>query len=258
LPPSAPAAEDALLPPTPKALMTLDESDPIVQFKLDLLDRATPTDSAVVFGDMWVVEGGYAARCAELGCQRVLLVDSFETAGWLERRAADPRLDFYKGDFSNPFFMETIRERFGMSVSFDVLLHQARLLETIHAILDKTRERAVIAQPVLKERADRNSLVYLPGQPAGSGLEPFASPSPEAGAYDVANVNTAHWIWAMTPSLIRSVLIGEGFEIVHEATGDDLPNPAWHMWGVIARRAAKNPAHWSRSQLSPGVTPPNW
>ena len=29
-----------------------------------------------------------------------VVVDTFETAGWVETRAGDPRLDFYKGDFS--------------------------------------------------------------------------------------------------------------------------------------------------------------
>ncbi|HEY1774827.1 MAG TPA: hypothetical protein VGG41_01595 [Solirubrobacteraceae bacterium] len=236
----------------------LDESHPIVRFKLDLLEMAMPAESAIVFGDMWVVEGGYTIKCADLGCQRALLVDTFETTGWVETRAGDPRLDFYKGDFSDPFFMASIRERFAISVSFDVWLHQARLLQTIHNVLDKTQEAAIIAQPVLKERAHLNSLVYLPGQPAGSGLFPFAAPSPDAGAYEVRDVNTAHWIWAMTPSLIRSVLVGEGFDIAHEATSDLLPNPNWCMWGCIARRGPNNPAHWSRSQPSPGLTPPNW
>jgi len=236
----------------------IDESQQVVRFKLDLLNAAMPADSAVVFGDMWVVEGGYAAKCAELGCQRVLLVDTFETAGWLEARAADPRLDFYKGDFSNPFFMHSIRERFAISVCFDVLLHQAPLLSTIHGVLDKTRDTAVIAQPMLKERAQLNSLVYLPGQPDGSGMSPFAPPSPQTGGFDVKGVNTAHWIWAMTPSLVRSVLSGEGFEIIHEGTPYDLPNPDWCMWGCVARRGAGNPGHWSRSMPSPGVIPPNW
>ena len=234
----------------------LDEANPVVQFKLALLETVMPAESAAVFGDMWVVEGGYAARCAEHGCRRVLLVDTFETAGWLERRAADHRLDFYKANFSNPFFMASVNERFSVSVAFDVLLHQAPLLSTIHAILEKTADAIVIAQPVLREQPMANSLVYLPGQAAASELYPFAPAGPRG--FDVLDVNTAHWIWGMTPSFIRAVLAGEGFEVEHEASGGDCPSPHWFWWGCVARRGADNPRHWSRSTPSPGVIEPNW
>src|ERR1700693_3651720 len=100
-----------------------DERDPVVSLKLAMLRAAMPSASAVVFGDMYIVEGFYTAKCLEYGCERAVLVDSLETPGWLERRAADRRLDFLKGDFSDPFFMQSIRERWSMSVAFDILLH---------------------------------------------------------------------------------------------------------------------------------------
>ena len=51
----------------------LQEDDPIVNFKLSMLDRGLPARSAVVFGDVWRVDGGYTVACAERGCERVLL-----------------------------------------------------------------------------------------------------------------------------------------------------------------------------------------
>ena len=37
----------------------LNRDDPIVQFKLAMLERCLPAPSAVVFGDVWGVDGGY-------------------------------------------------------------------------------------------------------------------------------------------------------------------------------------------------------
>lgn len=236
----------------------LDKSDPIVSFKLDLLKATMPADSAVVFGDMYIVEGGYTAKCIEFGCGRALLVDSLETPGWLETRARHPQIDFYKGDFSDPLFMNSIREDFSVSVAFDILLHQAPLVSTLHLILDKTQNAVVIAQPVLKERKVANSLVYLPGQPVDSGLYPLMQRSDDFRAFDVIQVNQSHWIWGMTPSLIRSLLIGEGFDITHEVDGTDLENPEWMWWGCVGRRVRVNHHHWSRTTPTPGLYEPTW
>lgn len=237
--------------------MALNESDPIVRFKLDILKAAMPAASAVVFGDMYIVEGAYTAKCVEYGCDRALLVDSLETPGWLQTRLEEPRIDFYKGDFSDPLFMRSIRESFSISVAFDILLHQPPLLSTIHLILEKTRDAIAIVQPVLKERDIPNSLVYLPGQPS-TNLYPLAKASDEFRAFDVAEVNQSHWIWGMTPSLIRSVLSGEGFDIVHEGDAGDLENPEWQWWGCVARRARANDSHWSQTRPTPGLFKSSW
>jgi hypothetical protein len=234
------------------------ETDPLVQFKLDLLRAAMPASSAIVFGDMYVVEGLYTAKCLEYGCDRVVLVDTLETPRWLRRRLADPRIDFLKGDFSDPFFMATIRERMAISVVFDILLHQAPLLSTMHMMLEKTQDAVVIVQPVLKERDTANTLVYLPGQAGGSGLYPLGEYSDEYRAFDVEAVNQSHWIWGMTPSFIRSALAGEGFEVTREQNGWDLENPLWMWWGCVARRAKANPEHWSSHRSTPGLFEPSW
>ncbi len=238
--------------------MPLDEADPIVRFKVELLRAAMPASSAAVFGDIFKVDGGYTEKCYELGCERVLLVDSVETPAWLERRLADHRLDFYKGDFSDPLFMASIRESFAVSVSFDILLHQPPLLSTLHLILSKTTEAAIIAQPVLKERELPNSLIYLPGLPADSGLYPLAERSDLFRVFDVTEVNQSHWIWAMTPSFVRSVLAGEGFEITQVAEAGELENSEWMWWGCVARRTRVPDRHWSRTRPTPGVYEPTW
>lgn len=101
-------------------------------------------------------------------------------------------------------------------------------------------------------------MVYLPGQPADSGLYPLAERSDEYRAFDVQEVNQSHWIWGMTPSLIRAVLAGEGFEVVHEGSAGELENPEWTWWGCVARRASENVHHWSRQRPTPGLFEPSW
>ena len=39
--------------------MPIDKTDEVVQFKLDILGRALPAESAVVFGDIFRIDGGY-------------------------------------------------------------------------------------------------------------------------------------------------------------------------------------------------------
>jgi hypothetical protein len=236
----------------------INETDPLVQFKLDILRAAMPAESAIVFGDMYIVEGFYTAKCLEYGCERAVLVDSLETPNWLRTRLDDTRIDFLKGDFSDPFFMHSIHERYSISVVFDILLHQAPLLSTLHMMLEKTQDAIAIVQPVLEERDLKNTLVYLPGQPADSGLYPLAERSSEYRAFDLQEVNQSHWIWGMTPSFIRSVLAGEGFEIVQEGDVGKLENPLWTWWGCVARRTSNNPHNWSRQRPTPGLFEPSW
>ena len=238
---------------------SLDTSDPRVALKLKLLERTIPpARSVVVFGDMYVVEGAYALQSNRLGADRVVLVDSLETPSWLRTRLENPRLDFFKGDFSDPLFMKSIRERFDIAVVYDILLHQPPLLHTIHLMLELVSNKILIVQPVLKERELPNTLVYLPGN-ADPTLYPLAEPSVEYKAFAVKAVNESNWIWAMTPSLLRSVLAGEGFEITFEDACSDLPNRAWMVWGCIAeRREQANPQHWSQTVPTTGLYTPDW
>ena len=236
-----------------------DNLQPEQRLKLRILDLALPAQSVVVFGDVWMVEGLYARRCVESGCQRVLVLDTLETPGWLDHRQALPMLDFRKGDFADPFFMATVRERFEISVAFDVLLHQPPLLAALHLMLEKTERAICIVQPMLKERDVPNSLVYLPGNVDVDQLAPVPSDAEDdVHVFSVEDVNHSHWIWGMTRSFLGSVLAGEGFEITREETGDSLPNANWFWYGCVAERREVNPRHWSRTQPHPGVLDLSW
>jgi hypothetical protein len=63
-----------------------NEQDPYVQFKLETLRRTTPAQSAIVFGDIYMVDGGYSRKCLDYGCKEVLLIDSLETVQWQKNR----------------------------------------------------------------------------------------------------------------------------------------------------------------------------
>jgi hypothetical protein len=225
----------------------LNAEQPWVKLKLDLLDAVTPAGSVVVYGDMWGVEGAYTLHCLELGCSSVTLVDSFETPNWQRTRIEHPELEFLKGDFTDPMFMGSIRQRFELGVAYDVLLHQASLLGALHLMCERVDERFVVVQPMLREEADAQWLVYLPGLTVESGLDPVNNDT----AWDevigpASEVAAAYWIWGMTPSFLRAALRGEGFEVIdeHDVAGI-FPNPRWTMWGCVAERVEWPATHWA-------------
>ncbi len=236
----------------------LNEQDPFVRFKLDMLKQAMPAKEAVVFGDIYIVEGGYTQKCIEYGCERAMLIDTLETPGWLDTRKANPMIDFYKGDFSNALFMKSFEERFDIGVVYDILLHQAPLLHTLHLMLEKVRHRFVIVQPMLREQDLGNSLVYLPGNRDADKLYPLGERDADYNMFDIRQVNQSHWLWGMTCSFLTSVLQGEGFEITHEQEYADCPNDRWFWWGCIAERTHTNPSHWSRITPTNGLHQPSW
>jgi hypothetical protein len=245
--------------PTGVDHVSIDPDDPRVALKLRLLDRATPAASAIVWGDIYQVEGAYTRRCAALGCDRVVLVDSLETPGWVAARLRDHRLDFRKGDFSDTRFMATIDERFEVGVAYDVLLHQPGLLHTLHLMCRQVTGRICIVHPTLEEQRLPNAVVYLPGNPAVEELAPFPGPDGEFNAFAPEHVNHSHWIWGITRSFLLSALAGEGFAVVHEDEAGPLSNPAWRWWGCIAERRVPELAHhWSAHAVTPGIVEPQW
>ncbi len=224
-----------------------DERDPVIRLKLSLMQRAFPARDVIVFGDMYGVEGAYAERCLSYGADRVVLIDAFETPGWLETRKAHPRIDFYKGDFSDPFFMQSIHESFSTGIAYDVLLHQVPVISTLHLILDKVRDKFCFAQPMIKEQKFQNTLIYLPGSTDIKELHPNRHRNDVFNAFDPYRVNVSAWIWAMTPSFVISVLKGEGFEVTYQDFVEGvLPNKNWIWWGCVAERRLENHQHWSK------------
>jgi hypothetical protein len=237
----------------------LSKDDPVVAFKLSMLDRATPAESAVVFGDVWRVDGGYTVACVERGCERALLVDALETPAWQEERLRHPAIDFMKGDFSNPLFMASFEGRFDVGVAFDILLHQPAMLGTLNLLLDKVGGRFCVVQPMLEEQIAPGSLVYLPGNPAAGELYPLEAPSDEVRVFDPLEVNHANWIWGMTPSFLKAAMQGEGFDVAVEETLMQLPNPTWVWWGAVFERVREvPPSHWSTHHTTPGLWLEPW
>jgi hypothetical protein len=237
------------------ATTRLATEHPGVKLKLDLLEAATPLPRAVVYGDMWGVEGAYTLRCLELGCASVALIDSFETPGWQTTRTEHPELDFLKGDFADPLFMGSIRTRYDLGVAYDVLLHQATLLGALHLMCERVEQRFVVVQPMLHEHGEEQRLVYLPGLEPDAGLHPAGSDVEWMRAIGpAAAVNTVHWLWAMTPSFLRAALRGEGFEVTLERdSGGGFPNDRWTWWGCVAERVEWPAAHWSEHYRHPGL-----
>jgi hypothetical protein len=236
----------------------VDTSDALVKFKLGLLDAVAPMSSAIVFGDIYRVDGAYTVATLARGSQRSLLVDTLETPRWQEQRLANPQLDFVKGDFGDAFVMSSIREQFDVGVIFDILLHQPPLLHTLNLMLSKVGRAVCIAQPCLDEGARENQLIYLPGS-NDRDLYPLRSGSAEYRVFDVDAVNQSHWIWAMTSSFVRRALIGEGFEIRDERTLEhpDLTEH-WSWKGFVAERVRTNPLHWSYQRPTAGLYTTPW
>ena len=194
--------------------MMLDRDEPVVGFKLNLLERALEgASSAIVFGDMWRVDGSYTVEAARR-CERVTLVDSLETPHWQEERLANPAIDFRKGDFSDPLFMGSLRETFGVGVAFDILLHQPAMLGTLTLMLDLVEDRLCVVQPMLEELQDPGTLVYLPGNTAVADLFPLEAEASDHKLFDVSEVNHSHWIWGMTPSFLTTAIAAEGFDLL--------------------------------------------
>jgi hypothetical protein len=237
----------------------LEREEPVVEFKLDVLGKALPgCNSAVLFGDMWRVDGGYSFECAK-HCERVLLIDSLETAAWQQGRIEEPKVDFRKGDFSDPLFMASIRERFDLGVVYDILLHQPAMLGTLTLMLGLVEKRFCVVQPMLEEQAHPGTLIYLPGNTSVKDLYPLEAETSDHKLFDVDQVNHSHWIWAMTPSFLTAAIAAEGFDLVSEQTLGPLPNPRWQWWGgVYERTRPQSSGHWSKQQVTPGIFSGEW
>jgi hypothetical protein len=239
--------------------LPVDPDDELVKFKLDILERALPAESAVVYGDIYRIEGGYTTEIADRGVPRVLLIDSLETPGWQRARIERPAIDFRKGSFSDPFFMASVRQRFEVGVLFDILLHQPALLGTLTLMLAQVEKRFCVVQPMLEEQEHPGSVVYLPGNPAEEALYPLAEKASDHRAFDVEQVNHSHWIWGITRSFLTAAMRGEGFELVHDETMNPLPNPRWSWWGAVYERIKEKPStHWSTNATTPGLYEGEW
>jgi hypothetical protein len=220
------------------------------------MEKAMPAESAIVFGDMWRVDGFYTKKTVELGCKRAVLIDTLETEKWLRTRLQYPQIDFYKGDFSDTLFMKSVQNRFDIGIVFDILLHQPTLLNTLHLILEKIARKVCVVQPMLREQKHPNSLVYLPGNT--DELYPLGLKHGDYKMFDVCQVNQSHWIWGITPTFLDVVLLGEGFDLVYQEELSPLPNDHWFWGGYIYEKKRENLSHWSTAKVTPGLYKSDW
>lgn len=199
---------------------------------------------------MYKVEGGYTEYCATNGANTATLIDTLETVEWQRTRILRRNLEFYKGDFADPFFMSSVPPMFSAGVAFDILLHQPPLLTALNLMLSKISDTFAIVQPMLVEQEHPNTLVYLPGNEGY--LYPMGENHVDFHAFSLDEVNQTQWIWGMTPSFMKAALASEGFEVTFEQTLAPFPNPRWIWWGCVAKRTHQvDGRHWSHMQPHP-------
>ena len=179
-------------------------SNPVVEFKVGILEKAMPAESAVVFGDMWKVDGFYTKKTLELGCKRAVLFDSLETEKWLKTRLQFQQIEFFKGDFSNTLFMKSIQEKFDIGVAFDILLHQALLLNTLHLMLEKIEKRFASFNPCSGN--NNIPIALFTYQEIPTNYIPWER-SMASTRCSNSQVNQSHWIWGMTSTFLHAVLL---------------------------------------------------
>jgi hypothetical protein len=228
----------------------LNHEDPMVRLKTGLLDMILPSQHVIVYGDMYLVDGGYTEYCATHGAAVATLVDTVETAAWQQTRLEHRNVDFFKGNFADEGFMDSLPGGYSAAVIYDVLLHQPSLINTLHLMLANVSEKVAIVQPTLEEQAVPNSLVFLPGN-SDTNLYPLSDSDAEYHMFSLEEVNQTHWIWGITGSFMKSALAAEGFEIAHEQLGEPLSNNRWSWWGCVAeRKSFPDQRHWSRMKAT--------
>ena len=235
--------------------MPLDKSDDVVGFKLGILDPPrAPWCSATSSGSTAVTRASAPNGApSRFSCSTA---SRRPTGSALD---SSTRRSIPQGDFSDPFFMASVRGTFQVGVLFDIMLHQPGMLGTLTMMLSHVDKHLCIVQPMLEEQKHPGSLVYLPGNSAREELYPLANRVADHHAFDVQEVNHSHWIWGMTRSFLTAAMLGEGFELVHAETLKEMANPRWSWWGAIYERTHPKPAsHWSTHLAYPGLYEGAW
>jgi hypothetical protein len=103
------------------------KSNPLVQAKLDMIDKAFAEHSVQSFADLggvWGVAGGYTFYALDHHPKvRGLLVDTHPTPTVIERAKAYPTLELVAGNFGDPAIAAKV-DGVDAVFFFDVLLHQ--------------------------------------------------------------------------------------------------------------------------------------
>ena len=214
--------------------------DDICQAKHDLISLGLPAKLAIDFGPTFRPE--YLNFAAKNGADKALAIDAHIPD-------LDPGIDFHQADFGNDSIVEWITnyrlEKPGecLGVTFDTLLHQyapIHVLRNILGIVDKIS----VGTPVLKESKD--SCKFLPALPEEDQEQLFPAnwmcqelTTEKAGRFVAKEKYTwAHWLWGLSPTLLKIWIEREGFEIKEERL---LERPrAWNWWGCYATKTTRD------------------
>lgn len=207
-------------------------------FKKALIDRVLPTASLLDAGGMWGVHGAYALHAATHGAERVVLMDSLRTPEFEEWSKEVPQLEFVQGDMNDPAVFTSF-PKVDTTICFEVLMHQAVPLWTLHGLTAATRKQIVLSVSVLQEGRFPypNCAVFLPGIPpihqaalhpaAGNPVFKVFSTEPEVAR------SHSEWHWGLTGSLLTSWMKYLGWAPTYESRRPFLDN--WEWWQAIFR-----------------------
>jgi hypothetical protein len=208
-------------------------------FKRDLIDRVLPTKSLLDAGGMWGVHGSYALHAASHGAECVVLVDTLRTPEFDAWSAEVPNIRFIQGDLNDPGVFTSF-PRVETAICFEVMMHQAVPLLTLHALTSAASRTVVLSVSVLPEARFPfpNCGVFLPGMPAAH--QAALHPEPGNPVFNVFSKDPAaarsqcEWQWGLTGSLITSWMKYLGWS----------PNAEW-------RRPFRGPWEWWHAIFHP-------
>ena len=205
-------------------------------FKRELIDRVLPTESLLDAGGMWGVHGSYALHAATHGARRVVLLDTLRTAEFADWAPEVPSIEFVQGDM-NDAGVFTSFPRVETAICFEVLMHQAVPLLTLHGLTSAASRTIVLSVSVLPESRFPlpNCGVFLPGTPAAHQEE--LHPEPGNAVFKIFSSDPAlarshsEWHWGLTSSLITSWMKYLGWSAEQEWRRPFRGN--WEWWQAI-------------------------
>jgi hypothetical protein len=216
----------------------------IMQRKIELIAGIGKATSIRDFGGVWGVNGLYLIEGARaLGCQRAEMVD-FSATPELEdrldalRKELSLEVRMTLGDFREAELIEKLQS-VDVSILYEVLLHQDNAVEVVKNVASKTTRCLCVAQPVLKE-----SFFSLPNGAVNLQFYPeelkdelrfpgWWEAEPRTDRFD-----TRYWMWGQTPSYLKSVLQGYGWQPAYEALYE-----ASEHWDYVLMRFVPSSPH---------------
>jgi hypothetical protein len=211
--------------------------------KLELLNKCSPVSSAVEFGGIWRVDMVYLKHCIKNGAKVGYEVDEFKP------KYCPNQIRLVQGDFRS---QEVVDKCPGadLVILYDIMLHQANCFQVFRSLTAKASKFVAFSQPMYepKNLPMPNGLFFMPGEDlekyggyikdSKKLIKGFNSQTPQ-DLGERGLDNHAIWLWAMSPSLVRTWFTFLGFEVVYENKeegADNYPWEGWLRWGCLAKR----------------------